>query len=58
MVAVAGTTRDITERKQMEAALRESDRRKDEFIAMLAHELRIQWLRSEMRVKSCPIGDR
>jgi PAS domain S-box-containing protein len=40
VTAVAGTTRDITERKQMEAALRESDRRKDEFIAMLAHELR------------------
>jgi PAS domain S-box-containing protein len=40
VVAVAGTTRDITEMKQMEAALRESDRRKDEFIAMLAHELR------------------
>jgi PAS domain S-box-containing protein len=40
VVAVAGTTRDITESKEMEAALRESDRRKDEFIAMLAHELR------------------
>jgi PAS domain S-box-containing protein len=40
VVAVAGTTRDITEHKQMEEALRESDRRKDEFIAMLAHELR------------------
>jgi PAS domain S-box-containing protein len=40
VVAVAGTTRDITEHKQMEAALRESDRQKDEFIAMLAHELR------------------
>ena len=40
VAAVAGTTRDITEHKQMEAALRESDRRKDEFIAMLAHELR------------------
>jgi PAS domain S-box-containing protein len=40
VVAVAGTTRDITERKQMEAALREADLRKDEFIAMLAHELR------------------
>jgi PAS domain S-box-containing protein len=40
VVAVSGTTRDITERKQMEAALREADRRKDEFIAMLAHELR------------------
>ncbi len=38
---------DITERKQMEAqlqdyvkALREADRRKDEFLAMLGHELR------------------
>jgi signal transduction histidine kinase len=40
VVAVAGTTRDVTERKQTEAVLRESDRRKDEFIAMLAHELR------------------
>jgi PAS domain S-box-containing protein len=40
VVAVAGTTRDVTEQKQTEAALRESDRRKDEFIAMLAHELR------------------
>ena len=32
--------RRITERKQAEAALKEADRRKDEFIAMLAHELR------------------
>jgi PAS domain S-box-containing protein len=40
VVAVAGTTRDITERKEMEESLRESDHRKDEFIAMLAHELR------------------
>jgi PAS domain S-box-containing protein len=32
--------RRITERKQAEAALKEVDRRKDEFIAMLAHELR------------------
>lgn len=31
---------DITERKRMEEALREADRRKDEFLAMLAHELR------------------
>jgi PAS domain S-box-containing protein len=31
---------DITERKKYEEALRESDRRKDEFLATLAHELR------------------
>jgi PAS domain S-box-containing protein len=47
VVAVAGSTRDITERKQAEEALRDSarqlleaDRRKDEFLATLAHELR------------------
>jgi PAS domain S-box-containing protein len=32
--------RDITQRKQAEDALRDADRRKDEFLAMLAHELR------------------
>ncbi len=32
--------RDISARKQAEAALREADRRKDEFLATLAHELR------------------
>ncbi|HSI45708.1 MAG TPA: MHYT domain-containing protein [Methylophilus sp.] len=51
---VAGTTRDVTDRynaqetlkqneinlKQNEIALREADQRKDEFLAMLAHELR------------------
>jgi two-component system, chemotaxis family, CheB/CheR fusion protein len=31
---------DITERKEAEEALRDSDRRKTEFLAMLAHELR------------------
>ena len=31
---------DMIERKQTDAALRESDRRKDEFLATLAHELR------------------
>jgi PAS domain S-box-containing protein len=31
---------DITERKRVEEALREADRRKNEFLAMLGHELR------------------
>ncbi|MEC4720840.1 PAS domain-containing protein [Noviherbaspirillum sp. CPCC 100848] len=38
--AIAGTTRDVTESRQNEAALREANQRKDEFLAMLAHELR------------------
>ena len=45
--AVAGSTRDITERKRLEETLRdqaerlkEADRRKDDFLATLAHELR------------------
>jgi len=45
--AIAGTTRDITELheiqerlKQKQQALQMADRRKDEFLAMLAHELR------------------
>ncbi|HLU05694.1 MAG TPA: ATP-binding protein [Woeseiaceae bacterium] len=32
--------KDITERKRMEEAQREADRRKNEFLAMLGHELR------------------
>ena len=31
---------DLTPQKRVEAALKEADRRKDEFLAMLAHELR------------------
>ncbi|WP_194726134.1 PAS domain-containing hybrid sensor histidine kinase/response regulator [Noviherbaspirillum malthae] len=35
-----GAASDITERKEAEEKLKEADRRKDEFLAMLAHELR------------------
>jgi PAS domain S-box-containing protein len=40
IVGLRGTLQDITERKQIEEALREADIRKDEFLATLAHELR------------------
>jgi PAS domain S-box-containing protein len=36
----AGLSEEVTDKKEAEAALREADRRKDEFLAMLAHELR------------------
>ncbi|WP_442754804.1 ATP-binding protein [Methylocystis sp. JAN1] len=39
-VRAMGAVHDITERKEMEGALRETDRRRSEFLAMLAHELR------------------
>jgi PAS domain S-box-containing protein len=37
---LVGITMDTTERKQIEQELKEAGRRKDEFLAMLAHELR------------------
>jgi len=40
IVAASKVARDITQRKLTDAALREADRRKDEFLAILAHELR------------------
>ena len=38
--SVLGVTHDVTDRRVYEKALSEADRRKDEFIATLAHELR------------------
>ena len=40
LVRHVGVFSDATARKQTEEKLREADRRKDEFLAMLAHELR------------------
>ncbi len=39
-VALVGVSRDITEQKRVQVALTEADRRKDEFLATLSHELR------------------
>lgn len=40
VIGASKVARDITERKKAENALKEQDRRKDEFLAVLAHELR------------------
>ncbi|HEV8067050.1 MAG TPA: ATP-binding protein [Planctomycetaceae bacterium] len=37
---IVGVNMDITERKRVEESLKDADRRKDEFLATLAHELR------------------
>jgi PAS domain S-box-containing protein len=39
-IRAIGTLQDITERKRAEQELRDAGRRKDEFLAMLSHELR------------------
>lgn len=38
--SILAVSLDVTERKEVEEALKQADRRKDEFLAMLAHELR------------------
>jgi PAS domain S-box-containing protein len=55
---VVGSTRDITTRKQTEDALKEADRRKTEFLAMLAHELRnpLAPIRSALHLLRLPGG--
>src|SRR3954469_15565916 len=40
ILGLTGVGVDVTERKRMEQKLRDADRRKDEFLATLAHELR------------------
>jgi PAS domain S-box-containing protein len=59
VVGASKVARDITDRKQVEAALREADRRKDEFLALLAHELRnpLAPLRNGLQVLRLDGGD-
>ena len=40
VIGVSKSARDISDRKRLEEALRAADRRKDQFLAMLGHELR------------------
>lgn len=40
IIGASKVARDITQRRRIEAALRESDRHKDEFLTILSHELR------------------
>jgi PAS domain S-box-containing protein len=54
-----GTITDITKRREALEALREADRRKDEFLALLAHELRnpLAPLRNGLQVMRLAAGD-
>jgi len=57
----AGINLDISRLKQTEQALREADRRKDEFLATLAHELRnpLAPIRHAVRLlESCEVPER
>lgn len=59
IVGASKVARDITERKRAEKVLREADRRKDEFIALLAHELRnpLAPIRNGLQVMRVGSGD-
>jgi PAS domain S-box-containing protein len=59
VICVVGTNLDITQRKADEAALGEAARRKDEFIAMLSHELRnpLTAIRNAVRIAGDAAGD-
>ncbi|MCE9566344.1 MAG: PAS domain S-box protein [Planctomycetes bacterium] len=54
-----GTNTDVSEIKSMEEALRDADRRKDEFLATLAHELRnpLAPIRNALQILKMPRAD-
>lgn len=58
-IGFIGSCLDITDRKRAEEALRDADRRKDEFLATLAHELRnpLAPLRNGLEVLKLTQGD-
>jgi PAS domain S-box-containing protein len=55
-----GNCMDIDEHKRMEQSLKDADRRKDEFLAMLAHELRnpLAPIRNGLEVLSRELGEK
>ena len=59
VVRYVGCTQDVTEIRQAEQSLREADRRKDEFLAVLAHEIRnpLASIRNSLRLMKRPDGD-
>jgi PAS domain S-box-containing protein len=59
IIGASKVARDIGERIRIEAALREADARKDQFIALLAHELRnpLAPLRNGLNVMRAARGD-
>lgn len=56
IIGAVAVVRDITDRKRAEAALREADRRKDEFLATLSHELRnpLAPIRTAVQILAAP----
>ena len=57
-VQIIGLVEDITQRKEAEEALKEADRRKDDFLAALGHELRnpLAPIRNAMQILRRKVG--